>query len=370
MIAFRRLAVVPLIAASACAPGAVAHGMLKAPELQSANVRCSFAKGTSAPLIVEWSTAERAKLEALSKTGILAVRASKCEMQVLPQCKGPGQYKYTATERRTHVEHIRSADDLFAQLPFGAVALQSTLQRSGELSVGMTIVGQYQADRTGIRRSDLVGECAEATHAIVGITAGAFDFSTGAQAKVGASASVFQVGADGHSTSEQSLIQHDGLESACEKSALINTAPPAGCGALIRIEIVPLPEAAQEQARRAEIADATYSEMREAASVRRSVGTWLTIGGLAVGAAAGTFAVLGSMQNHSIQAGGFANATDLQSAADSGKTFNVLTYVLAPIAVGLVGIGVPVILFNGSPSDPQDVAAVGRNWSLVRGSSH
>ena len=149
----RRSARVPLgglallVCAQACAPN-LADQASKAPEFNpKGETKCGVAKSQAEPLIVEWPSSARAKLEALSRTGVVAVHYSGCEMEVLASCNAPGKYGYTAiTPKHDHVA-IRNADDLYANIPLGAARLEGKLERAGELDVDMSIVGRYASDR-------------------------------------------------------------------------------------------------------------------------------------------------------------------------------------------------------------------------------
>jgi hypothetical protein len=148
-----------------CFPNVAQHAA-RAPELDHpGETKCSVLKSTSEPLIVEWPTGARAKLEALSRAGVVAVRYSGCEMEVLASCNAPGKYRYTAlTPKRDRVT-IKNADDLYASIPLGAARLEAKLETAGQLDVDMSVVGRYAADKTGIHEGDLEGpDCAKATH--------------------------------------------------------------------------------------------------------------------------------------------------------------------------------------------------------------
>jgi hypothetical protein len=200
---------------------------------------CSVGASRSEPLIVEWPSASRAKLEAVSRAGLVAVRYQGCEMEVLGQCTGPGHYGYLPVTRKHDQVVVRDTDSLYANLPTGAMKLEGTLQRAGELHVDMTIVGRWQADRPTVGRGDLTGDCGRATHVVTAITAGAFKFFAGADAQLGANAAVF---AKGQSASARQSLAEDGDESACAGAAPDDRVPPFGCGAPIRVEVVPVVE--------------------------------------------------------------------------------------------------------------------------------
>jgi hypothetical protein len=102
-----------------------------------------------------------------------------------------------------------------------------------------------------VTASDLQGDCSGATHFVYGVTVGAFDFYAGGKADVSGSAGIGNIGAKGASQSEREDLNKDGEVSACSKATTGDKAPPEGCGALIRIEVVPIQGAAGAPAQNA-----------------------------------------------------------------------------------------------------------------------
>ena len=227
-----------LVGTQACAPN-LADQASKAPEFNpKGETKCGVAKSQAEPLIVEWPSSARAKLEALSRTGVVAVHYSGCEMEVLASCNAPGKYGYTAiTPKHDHVA-IRNADDLYANIPLGAARLEGKLERAGELDVDMSIVGRYASDRAVVRSDELQGpDCSKATHVVTALTVGAFDFSAGSSAAVGGGVktAIGGVGAGGNSQSAQELLNSDGTMASCTGAKTSDGKPPDGCGAILRL---------------------------------------------------------------------------------------------------------------------------------------
>ncbi len=240
-----------LVSAQACAPN-LADQASKAPEYNpKGETKCGVAKSQAEPLIVEWPSSARAKLEALSRTGVVAVHYSGCEMEVLASCNAPGKYGYTAiTPKHDHVA-IRNADDLYANIPLGAARLEGKLERAGELDVDMSIVGRYASDRAVVRSDELQGpDCSKATHVVTALTVGAFDFSAGSSAAVGGGVktAIGGVGGGGNSQASQELLNSDGTMASCTGAKTTDGKPPDGCGAILRLEVVPLGEAKRDTA--------------------------------------------------------------------------------------------------------------------------
>jgi len=232
---------------AACAPNLAAQAS-KPPDFdRPGEAKCGVHKSQAEPLIVEWPSAARAKLEALSRTGVVAVRYTGCEMEVLASCNAPGKYAYTAiTPKRDHVA-IRNEDDLYANIPLGAAKLEGKLERAGELDVDMSIVGRYASDRAVVSAGELQGpDCTKATHVVTALTIGAFDFSAGSGASVGASATVGGAGGGASSSSAKEMLNSDGTRSACDTAKTSDSKPPEACGAILRLEVVPLGEAKRD----------------------------------------------------------------------------------------------------------------------------
>src|SRR5512140_2658991 len=227
-------------------PGApnAASDVRPTPGMQGA--KCSAAKSQSKPLIVEWSSADRATLEGIARQRVVAVRYAGCEMDVLPACEVPAKYAYAPLTPKTESVRMRDADDLYANVPLGAAKLEAKLSKYGELNVHMTIVGRWQAERGAIRRDELKGDCANATHVVSAMATGAFDFFAGAGAEVGGGVSVGGAGGGANSTSVRETINRDGDAAQCTKSGSEDKAPPFGCGALLRIEVTPIEQGDDE----------------------------------------------------------------------------------------------------------------------------
>ena len=260
-------AILSLAAATlpACSGSNLASNLAQAPKFEPKDqTKCGIAKSQSEPLIVEWPDAARGRLEALLRKGVVAVRYSGCEMEVLGQCSARGRYAYSSfTPKRSNVK-MRDADELYANIPAYAVKFEAALQKAGELNVSMTIVGRYEADRASTRAEELEGQCQGATHVVNALTVGAFDFYAGADASVGGGVTVGGAGAGAKSASKRETLNQDGNVDACATSKRDDKEPPFGCGALIRVEVIPIlgagaEDRGREDAPRAGIIDASPS---------------------------------------------------------------------------------------------------------------
>ncbi len=240
LTAFPALFVVGVFVCS-CGGGNTASQLAKAPDYQPKDqTKCGVSKSQAKPLIVEWPSPERMELENKVRQGLVVVHYVGCEMSVLDRCSVAAKYTYQGATRNQDKVEMKDEDSLYAHLPVGAGGLEATLQRTGRLTVDMNLVGRFEAEKASVRADELQGDCAGATHFVYGVTVGAFDFYAGGQANVGASAGVGGVGAGGHSHAERETLTKAGDQAACEKATPDDRAPPAQCGALIRIEVVPL----------------------------------------------------------------------------------------------------------------------------------
>jgi len=222
--------------------GQTADAVATAPSLDDAmgQSKCGVKKSGDKPLVIEWPAAERAALEARATRGLVAVRYSGCEMEVLTTCSASGAYEYVGLTQKTEGVRITNTDQLYAKLPIGAAGLEGKLERAGQLNVDMTIVGRREATETQFNERDLDGRCDDATHVVTGLTVGSFSFYTGKSAEVAAGATVGNVGAGVGSTTDQQVLKTDGDVEACGVSNTADTSPPEGCGALLRVEVVPI----------------------------------------------------------------------------------------------------------------------------------
>src|SRR6185503_5039299 len=79
--------------------------------------KCGVKKSSDRPLVIEWPASDRAALESTAKHGLVVVRYTGCEMEVLVRCQLSGSYRYTPTSRKLERVSIRDTDELYAQLP-------------------------------------------------------------------------------------------------------------------------------------------------------------------------------------------------------------------------------------------------------------
>jgi hypothetical protein len=245
-VLMRALAVALALAALGCGGSSgLAQKLAVPPAFEPAGQsKCGVRKSPNRPLIVEWPSADRGALEAQSRKGTVVVRYAGCEMELLRQCRAPGRYVYTPVTPKHDRIRIRNADELYATVPVYAAKLEGKLAAAGELGVDMAIVGSFEADRDEVKTGELEGDCARATHFVTAITAGAFDFTAGAEAEVAAGAETLVGGGGTRSKAARETLARDGTREACARATSDDRAPPEGCSALLRVEVAPLAAAA------------------------------------------------------------------------------------------------------------------------------
>ncbi|MGH1347687.1 MAG: hypothetical protein ACRBN8_39395 [Nannocystales bacterium] len=185
---------------------------------------------------MEWPSADRAQLEARAKTRVVVIRYDGCELEMLPRCEAPGAYAYTSVAPKQDTVHIRNLDELYAEVPAGAVSLEGKLAAAGELTIDMMMVGRLDTDTPVVTANELQGDCVGATHVMTGMTVGAFEFFAGASAEAGVGARVGQVGAGTRGEHVKETLTRDGTLESCVET----DAPPKGCSAPLRIEVARL----------------------------------------------------------------------------------------------------------------------------------
>jgi hypothetical protein len=231
-------ALVPaLLLAAGCAPALDPSVPKYAPVDQTS---ASAAKSASRPLVLEWPAADRAALEAQRAGGVVVVRYGGSQMEVLRGCRIAGTYRYVPVTPKEEGLVVKDATELAAAMPIHTVSLEARLQQKQELGVSMTIVGMYEADAGSFGAADLRGECTGATHVVQALAVGAFEIDASAHADASAGVKALGGGVSGSQDSSREVVHKDGDKAACAKGGAHDTSPPYACGAMIRVEVVPV----------------------------------------------------------------------------------------------------------------------------------
>ncbi len=173
----------------------------------------------------------------------LAVVAYDCQAaRVLRDCRVDGSYGFVGVATKEQLIRLRGTDELRLNLPFFGAKLTAGMQRDAVLDVALAVVGQQVASRPVISSSDLVGECADATHFVRAATVGAFVMRTGTHGRMDAAADVLALGASGSSSSSRDVLNRDGDPVACRSGDANSTQ----CRSLLRLELKALSATAED----------------------------------------------------------------------------------------------------------------------------
>lgn len=105
-----------------------------------------------------------------------------------------------------------------------------------------------------------------------------------------------------------------------------------------------------DKARQQKEADAlAFDAAASARSSRRTAGVVLILAGLASGAGAAYCLYAGNSTNDDIKAGKFKTAADLQSALDTGATYNLAAIIAGGAGAAILGTGLLLFGLNGAP---------------------
>ena len=201
---------------------------------------CADVTSGAEPLIVDWKPEQRGDLEVAMKDGVAVVSYSCQGIKLLSECKLDGKYGYIGMTRKEQVLQLKSSDELAANLPLTGTQISAQLERGASLDVAMIMVGKRRSTWSGPSSADLKGECAGATHYVRGATVGAFALASGTHADVRASAQIFAAGTKGASSSGKEVKNRDGDPAECAKASPDAEAPPAQCGAPLRLVLAPI----------------------------------------------------------------------------------------------------------------------------------
>ncbi len=200
---------------------------------------CRVDEPSRAPLVVEWPSADRAALESRARSGAVVLRYEACELEVLSSCTARGGYEFEAVTPKREQVSIRSRDELHARLPVGAVSLEAALDDSDRLAVDMTIVGHERLSRGPVARSELQGQCEDATHVVSGFSVGAFTLASERDAVTEAGVKRGAAGLGGSRMRGKTLLASDGERARCTAIRPVGEAPH-GCSGVLHIEASPL----------------------------------------------------------------------------------------------------------------------------------
>ncbi len=231
---------------SACGPGAVAAAVRPdAPTYAQAaggEGECRPTEGTGEPLVVDFRPEDRVDLEVAMRDGVAVVAYDCKAFRLLKDCHVDGTYGFVGTTTKEQVIQLESSDEIKTNLPLSGLKIagkfEGELKRGASLDIALMMVGKKRTTWASVARDDLRGTCAGATHFVRGATVGAFAMEAGAKAKVRAAIEIFGGSGGGTSESGRNVKNRDGSLEACKGASPEASAPPAQCGALLRLELL------------------------------------------------------------------------------------------------------------------------------------
>ena len=202
--------------------------------------QCRQVPQRGSPLVVDWTSAQRANLEEAMAGGIAVVAYDCKNIELLPECSVPGGYGYMGVTTKEDVVQLASSDEIQANLPLAGATLAAGLQRGSTLDLALVQVGKRRTPATEVKRAEVpkAERCAKATHFVRGAHVGAFAMNVGTVGKVRASAEVFGFGGGGSSESSKSVAKRDGSRESCARADTTATTAPNGCAAVLRVELI------------------------------------------------------------------------------------------------------------------------------------
>jgi TPR repeat protein len=181
---------------------------------------------------------DRARLEAALAQGVVGVSYDCNKLQVLPDCVAPGAYTYLGLSRKAETLELAGAQELSANLPFAGLA--GELTQGTSLRADMVVIGRRSATVGQLDVSELRGNCAAATHFVRATSVGAYSLKTVAQAEARAGAGHLGASVEGGAGSAKHVLRSDGEPKRCEAATLTDREAPAGCGAIVHLELAPI----------------------------------------------------------------------------------------------------------------------------------
>jgi hypothetical protein len=197
-------------------------------------------------LVVTWPTSTRKLLESELTRAPLAARITpEGGLVLMTDCTLEGGYGYRGVTAAESAIRIAGTQGAGAGLPLVAgVRVGASTSAEGEGQLHRIQVGRYVlTNPAGLSLPGTAG-CAGVTHVVASADVGAFTLARldASSSSGGVSVSAVQAEA-GQSGSAQELMR-DGDPERCAPASTADTAPPAGCGAILSIRLRPFAEGA------------------------------------------------------------------------------------------------------------------------------
>jgi uncharacterized protein len=201
-------------------------------------------KGCSAsfaePLVVDIKSSDRSDFEVAMKDGVAVVRFDCRTLKLLKNCSYHAAYSFVGVQRNEDVVRMNSKDEVSANMPISGAKLSAEMKSGSTLDLALITVGKRRTTVREVLKKDLDGDCEGATHVVRGAYVGAFAMGTGTVGQAKAVAEIFGAGAAAGSVSDRQASSKSGDIEACRKSSPDAPTPPEQCGAITRLELMPL----------------------------------------------------------------------------------------------------------------------------------
>lgn len=210
--------------------------------------RCVSPQGHLRPFVVGWDATEQSEFSAHGQRSLMVVKVDGCNLELLPSCQIPGEYRLRTTEGAMQTLSVESEGELYATLPFAIARLSGKVHQNTALDLKYFVRGLKYATAPALYRSDLGAGCEGATHFVLNYAAGAYELSerSGKGAGAGVDVAGAGVGAKGSRSAASSF--RGGDMTACSANGTACTAP-------VRLRLLPIvdaaPAAADDQIRKA-----------------------------------------------------------------------------------------------------------------------
>ncbi len=251
LVRLMRVAPTALLAltAVACAPGAA--GELIRPDDPTAagafgesETQCHESGESAQPLIVDWRAHERANLEEAMSGRVAVVKYDCNGLRLLRDCYVPGSYGFLAMSRKKEAVKLNDADEIRTNLPLGGLKMianfKAEIERGMTVDLATVMIGKRTTTVRSAALEEAKGQCDGATHYVRGAFIGAFAMKSGTRGKVVSEAELFGSGVAGESSSSKSIDNADGEPRRCDHVEADVEKSPAGCSAMLRLELVGL----------------------------------------------------------------------------------------------------------------------------------
>lgn len=233
----------------ACSPGKAA-GVLRPDDPKAADVLkappCDELGDELVPYVVDWQSSDRGKLEILMRKGVPVVSYTCQGLKLLRNCYAEGDFDFNAMQLKKDVIQFNNTDEIKTAFPFSGIKmagkLKAELSRGTNLNLARALRGEESTSLWEVNRSMLRGRCDGATHFVQGAYVGAFALKTGSTAKVSGAAELFSAEGGYKSTSKKFKSIQDGDLKKCEAGRISDKNPPAGCGAVIQLNLIAIKE--------------------------------------------------------------------------------------------------------------------------------